>query len=380
MKFAITILLVFISFFLISTENIEIEDHFYLSDEDPHDIPNNLIRSTVQGTITDSNIVPMADVCVLFIGNNNVLYDYTDENGEYEFSGVSTGTSYTILPCKYEIIETIDNSIVSGDSIITIARSELGNTDGSSPGNYHGHGGGWCSEFVSWCYWQANDPFTGGTTDGGACVQYWNMSTVHRVNAGFGRNEDWQVMAIQEINENWTEEENNPLEPQAGDYVFFSNTNGINRAHSGLVRYIDGTTMSTTEGNVSNLVCDVTRSNWRTYQDGNTIVKGIGYRRKISNVSFEPRFWYGYIYSNLTADFTLYHFQPGVPQNISILIDGNNIELSWDESGNADSYSVYSSNNPYSDFDLDETGTFDGTNWTTIITDEIKFYRITANN
>jgi len=379
----ILIFMIFSSILLFSTNDNNEEDNFiYTSDEDLHDFPTEMTRSTVQGTITDSNNVPVEDVCVQLLGNNNVLYTYTDENGDYEFTGVANGTSYTILPCKYEFTEIIDNSIVSGDSIISIAQAELGNTDGSSPGRYHGHNGGWCSEFVSWCYWQAGDPFTGGTFDGGACIQDWNMSTVHRVNAGFGRNENWQVMTISEINDNWSEDEDNPLEPQPGDYVFFSNTNGINRAHSGIVREIAGNDMETTEGNISDLVQEVTRTNWRTYQVGNTIVKGIGYRRIISNISFEPRFWYGYIYSNLDEDFNLFYFDDSVleaPENIVLNIDGNDLIISWDEVNGATSYKIYSSPDPYEspeNWTLEDEVT--DTIWNETLTEIYKFYYVKA--
>ena len=67
---------------------------------------------------------------------------------------------------------------------------------------------------------------------------------------------------------------------------------------------VQGTTLYTIEGNVSNLVQAVTRNNWRTYQDGNTVVKGIGYRRIVSNISFTPRFFYGSVNANLTVNFT----------------------------------------------------------------------------
>jgi hypothetical protein len=132
------------------------------------------------------------------------------------------------------------------------------------------------------------------------------MSAVYRVIAGFGRNEYWQIQTIEEINDHWQEGPGNPLEPQAGDYVFFSNTSGIDRSHSGMVKRTEGTSLLTIEGNVSDLVKALTRRNWRTYQDGNTIVRGIGYRRIVSNTSFKPRFFYGRLDTNRTVDFSSY--------------------------------------------------------------------------
>ena len=283
------------------------EQYLYYSDEDTCNYQTKNSVITIGGTISDTNNQPISNIQVLLLGNNNVVTNYTNENGTYEFTNISNNTRYTIIPCSYEFADVIDNSEVNGETIVSIAQNELGNTDGNTPGKYHGHGGGWCSEFVSWVYWQAGDPFGGGATDGGNCTEDWNMSTVYRIVAGFGRNENWQFMTIEEINTNWQIGDDNHLEPKAGDYVLFSNTTGIDRSHSGLVRNISGTTLHSIEGNVSNKVAAMVRANWRTYQIGNTIVKGIGYRRIVSNITFNPRFFYGYLNPNYTRNFTLIH-------------------------------------------------------------------------
>ena len=36
----------------------------------------------------------------------------------------------------------------------------------------------------------------------------------------FERNENWQILSIEEIRKNWKDDVNHHLEPQAGDYVF----------------------------------------------------------------------------------------------------------------------------------------------------------------
>ncbi|MBN1911229.1 MAG: carboxypeptidase regulatory-like domain-containing protein [Pirellulales bacterium] len=258
----------------------------------------------VGGTVVDTNGQPVSDACILLMGNNNVLTTYTDQNGQYSFPGMEGGNRYTISACKYTLSPVVDPSPGSGAAIMDIAEGELGNTDGPSPGLYHGHGDAWCSEFVSWVYWQAGDPFTGGATDGGACTEDWNMSNVYRIQAGFARNESWQLLPTCEINAHWSPETEAALTPQPGDYVLFSNTTGIDRSHSGLVREILGEDMKTIEGNVSDEVRAMTRADWRTDQVGNTIVAGIGYRRRVSQVYFNPTYHYGWLFAPLTVDFT----------------------------------------------------------------------------
>ena len=259
----------------------------------------------ISGTVVDTDGQPMPDVCMILMGNNSVLTTYTDQSGYYGFPGTEGGTRYTLSACKYlpSASSVVDPSPGSGDAIMAIAEAELGNTDGPSPGRYHGHDGAWCSEFVSWAYWQAGDPFTGGTTDGGACTEDWNMSTVYRIQAGFARNEDWQLIPTCEIASNWSPETQAALMPQPGDYVLFSNTTGIDRSHSGLVWEIQGDDMLTIEGNVSNLVKTLTRRDWLIDQVGNTIVAGIGYRRRVSRLSFSPAYHYDWLNSPLVMDF-----------------------------------------------------------------------------
>jgi hypothetical protein len=288
------------------------ESQWYTSDEDIDDVKaRSAIESTfykISGTVKDKINQRIPDIQIMLLGNNGYLSTRTDEDGYYQFS--VPGTRYTLVPCKYEYITVIDNSKISGEDIVRTAEKEIGNKDGSSPGRYHGHDGGWCSEFVSWVYRQAGEPFTGGEGDGGICDEEWNMSTTYRVAAGFGRNEDWQFFSTEEITRNWQEGIDNPLEPKVGDYVFFSNeffSNEAedNRAHSGIVEEIQDTTMYTIEGNVNNIVKQMTRSDWRTDQEGDIVVKGIGFRRIVSKVTFKPRFFYFSLDSDMRYDFVL---------------------------------------------------------------------------
>lgn len=69
-----------------------------------------------------------------------------------------------------------------------------------------------------------------------------------------------------------------------------------------------------------------------------------------------------------------------IPQNVTLISDGTTIIISWDEVPNANSYKIYSSNEPYSGFELDETGEFNGTSWTTSNVNEKRFYYVTAHS
>ncbi len=249
---------------------------------------------TISGTVTDEFANPVANVQVILMGNNNLFTTTTDANGNYQFVNIDGGFRYMLAPNKYEYMPVVNNSQVSGEAIVAIAELELGNsdTDEPDPGRYHGHESKWCSEFVSWVYAQAGEPFTGGDGDGGVCTLDWNMSTAYKVVAGFGRNANWQYLSIDEINANWPGGGEFSLEPQSGDYIFFSNDTGINRAHSGMVDEVVGTDLHTIEGNINGGIVDTgLHANWRTNQTGDTIVKGIGYRRLVTQIYFLPGFW-----------------------------------------------------------------------------------------
>ena len=69
---------------------------------------------------------------------------------------------------------------------------------------------------------------------------------------------------------------------------------------------------------------------------------------------------------------------PDAPTNVTIIISGTSVTISWDEVVGATLYHVYSSDNPYSGFIIDETGLFTDNSWTTTILSAKKFYRITA--
>ena len=75
---------------------------------------------------------------------------------------------------------------------------------------------------------------------------------------------------------------------------------------------------------------------------------------------------------------TLPDLPPDPPTNLTINISGGNIILSWDVVTGADSYKVYSSDEPYTGFD--SLATVTDTIWSTSITEEKKFYYVVASS
>ncbi len=250
------------------------------------------------GCVTDATGAPATGVKIILLGNEGVQTQLVDGNGCYALTAANQNR-YTIYPTYYKHMTPVDVSSVSGADVMNIAEAELGNSDSDEPypGKYYSYGYNWCSEFVSWVYWQAGEPFTGGTDDGGTAKEAWNMTNTARVLAGFGRNTDWDFFAREDIPAD--------VSPQAGDYVFFSNAEGVDRAHSGLVDMIVGDDMQTIEGNYNDQVSRVTRADWRTKSSGSTIVRGIGFRRRISSVTFTPRFFHDWLTESATADFVM---------------------------------------------------------------------------
>jgi hypothetical protein len=119
---------------------------------------------------------------------------------------------------------------------------------GSSSGEF------WCADFVSWVYQQAGHPFTGGN-DGG-----WRIAWVPGMHDWLATNGIWHDRVA-----------NDPQAPMPGDVITFRDDD-----HVGIVEKVDGTAVSTIEGNSSNQVAR------RTYPDGanNTEIVGWGRMRE----------------------------------------------------------------------------------------------------
>ncbi|OGE81945.1 MAG: hypothetical protein A2Y39_04030 [Candidatus Delongbacteria bacterium GWF2_40_14] len=75
-----------------------------------------------------------------------------------------------------------------------------------------------------------------------------------------------------------------------------------------------------------------------------------------------------------------YRLAVEAPANLALVVSGTDVIITWDPVTNAAGYLVYSSTNPYGTFMLDETGSFNGTEWTGTLTGTRNFYYVTATN
>ena len=66
------------------------------------------------------------------------------------------------------------------------------------------------------------------------------------------------------------------------------------------------------------------------------------------------------------------------PEILNISVSGDSVNIVWEKVFGATSYKVYSSNNPYSDFMEDFSGIFINRSWSAPISENIKFYYVTA--
>jgi hypothetical protein len=68
------------------------------------------------------------------------------------------------------------------------------------------------------------------------------------------------------------------------------------------------------------------------------------------------------------------------PQNISISYSAEEVTLSWDSVSGATGYKIYSSNEPYGTYTVDDNGSLNGTVWTVPSSYSKWFYKVTAIN
>ena len=66
------------------------------------------------------------------------------------------------------------------------------------------------------------------------------------------------------------------------------------------------------------------------------------------------------------------------PEDVIIAVENDIVTISWSAVGDATSYKVYSSNDPYENFTEDTSGSFDGESWSAPLATEKKFYYVTA--
>jgi hypothetical protein len=70
----------------------------------------------------------------------------------------------------------------------------------------------------------------------------------------------------------------------------------------------------------------------------------------------------------------------GIPQNVASTVTGSSLSVSWSAVSGATGYVVYSADDPYGTFGIDNSGSFNGTIWTTSIVNQKKFYYVIATN
>lgn len=133
---------------------------------------------------------------------------------------------------------------MSSNKIVQIAISQIGkkDTEPGSPtgGRYSANGQKWCSEFVSWVYNQAGQPFSGGTQVSGGKQLGWLLKGTTAIRNWFVARGDW----IDRYDLDW-----DSFVPSPGDYVFIGRWSKPSREHSGLVERVSGDELHTIEGN-----------------------------------------------------------------------------------------------------------------------------------
>ncbi|MBN2858133.1 MAG: hypothetical protein JXN63_07005 [Candidatus Delongbacteria bacterium] len=75
-----------------------------------------------------------------------------------------------------------------------------------------------------------------------------------------------------------------------------------------------------------------------------------------------------------------YRLPVEAPANLALTVSGTDVIITWNAVTDATGYLVYSSEDPYGTFTLDETGTFNGTEWTGPFTGTKMFYYVSAIN
>ncbi|MBN2037728.1 MAG: CHAP domain-containing protein [Chitinispirillaceae bacterium] len=121
----------------------------------------------------------------------------------------------------------------------------------------------WCSEFLAWAYRAAGYPM--GSDEGTATRPRWLQKGNTGIRSWFqntANKHEW----VDRSSAKWE-----TFVPVYGDFVRYDNSGG---GHTGIVRYVNGTTMYTVEGNVSNSVRLRTITNYKS----NSSLDGFGRR------------------------------------------------------------------------------------------------------
>jgi hypothetical protein len=167
---------------------------------------------------------------------------------------------------------------MSGKKIVEIARSQL-DKDNKDCGCYAAPGQKWCSEFVSWVYKEAGQPFSGGGKPD------WLLKDTTAIRNWFLAKGNW----IDRNDLDW-----DSFVPSPGDYVFIGRWSKPKREHSGLVERVSGNDLHTIEGNnkrrpVARYVYPAFRTNFKSdlppETDGYVRAFGAKSERRLRNPS-----------------------------------------------------------------------------------------------
>jgi hypothetical protein len=187
-------------------------------------------------------------------------------------------------------------------------------------------------------------------------------------------------------------------------FVGQNNSGTINNCYStGSVKHADGTNL-TNRGFIASIITGYVMNGnfWNTEtseQTGNGVTgtaTGITSSQMRTSSTFTNAGWdfygesvngtndYWNIHTSLNTGFPYlnweYRLPVEAPSNIVLAVSGTDVIITWDPVTNAAGYAVYSSADPYGTFVLDESGVFDGPEWTAAASLTKKFYYITATN
>jgi hypothetical protein len=149
-------------------------------------------------------------------------------------------------------------STVDGTRIVEVALAEEGRrleqvgalrVEAPGPLSRWVSGTLWCSDFVSWVYRVAGVPFSGGYGDG----RGWHLTSNTTIRTWYQRRHAW----VDHDTDAWP-----TFRPRAGDYVRISTPTW---GHSAIVRYVEGSTLYTVEGNASGRVVTTRYRDFRAH-------------------------------------------------------------------------------------------------------------------
>ena len=269
-----------------------------------------LIRTDSTGTaeyVIPANVSGQYDICTTYFDENDGNSDFSFLLNDNEIgSWIADDNLYTNLPIKenkvinhiskinisggetikitgrsenserarIDCIELILSSIYEppaenvtiGEKIVKIAMTEngrgpeeVGKDLTEYPYDLARHipeGSAWCSEFLAWAAKVAGCPYTEGYIGGWMITGNTWMREWYQENGKF----------IDRDHPEW-----DTFTPSAGDFVRYHTDGG---GHTGIVRYVAGTTLYTVEGNVSNKVVLRSFENWREVEK----IDGFGVR------------------------------------------------------------------------------------------------------